>query len=61
MSKKLLPREDAHSAKLLDVAEYWRQCAALSNEPWRSDMMRATAEEFEKAAAKAISQTLAPL
>jgi hypothetical protein len=57
MSKKPLPREDAHSAKLLAVAGFWRRCAATSNEPWRSEMMRATAEEFERAAAEATSQT----
>jgi hypothetical protein len=53
---KTLPREDAHSEKLLAVASYWRKCAALSGEPWRSEMMRDTAEEFEKAAAKATHQ-----
>jgi hypothetical protein len=58
MSKKLLPRDDAYSEKLLVVADYWRRCAAKSNEPWRSDMMRDTAKEFERAAAKATSQTL---
>ena len=52
-----LPREDAHSEKLLAVANYWRKCAALSSEPWRREMMRDTAEEFEKAAAKATNQT----
>jgi hypothetical protein len=56
LSKKL-PREDAHSEKLLAVASYWRKCAALSSEPWRSEMMRDTAGEFEKAAAKATHQT----
>jgi hypothetical protein len=58
MSKKLLSREDAPSEMLLDLARYWRNCAAQSNEPWRSDMMRSTAEEFERAAATAIRQTL---
>jgi len=58
MSKKLLPREDARSEMLLDLARYWRNCAAQSSEPWRSDMMRGTAEEFETAAAKVIRQTL---
>jgi hypothetical protein len=58
MSKKLLPREDARSEMLLDLARYWRNCAAQSNEPWRSDMMRGTAEEFESAAAKVIRRTL---
>ena len=55
MSKKLLPRDDARSEMLLSLAEYWRKCAAQANEPWRSDMMRGTAEEFERAAAKAAS------
>lgn len=56
MSKEL-PRQDAHSEKLLAVAGYWRKCAALSSETWRSEMMLDTAEEFEKAAAKATRQT----
>lgn len=59
MNKTPLPREDAHSEMLLVVAQYWRRCAAQSSESWRSDMMRGTAEEFERAAAKATSQTLA--
>jgi len=41
---------------LLALAGYWRNCAAQSNEPWHSDMMRGTAEEFEKAAAKTTNQ-----
>ena len=53
MSKKPLPRADAQSEMLLALAGYWRRCAAQSNEPWRCDMMRGTAEEFERAAAKA--------
>jgi hypothetical protein len=57
MSKRLLPREDARSEMLLALAGYWRKCAAQSNEAWRCDMMRSTAEEFEKAAAKVTSQT----
>jgi hypothetical protein len=57
MSKKTLPREDTHSEMLLALAGYWRKCAAQSNEAWRCDMMRGTAEEFERAAAKATSQT----
>jgi hypothetical protein len=58
MSNKLLPREDDRSEMLLDLARYWRNCAAQSNEPWRSDMMRGTAEEFETAAARVIRQSL---
>jgi hypothetical protein len=58
MSKKLLPREDARSELLLDLARYWRNCAAQSNDPWRSDMMRATAEQFERTAANVIRQTV---
>jgi hypothetical protein len=58
MARKL-SREDAHSEGLLAVADYWRKCAAQENEPWRSNMMRDTAEEFERAAAKATSQTSA--
>jgi hypothetical protein len=57
MSKKLLPRENARSEMLLSMAGYWRNCAAQSQEPWRRDMMRGTAEEFERAAAKATSPT----
>jgi len=56
MARKL-SREDAHSDGLLVVADYWRKCAAKENEPWRSNMMRDTAEECERAAAKATSQT----
>jgi len=52
---KTLPREVVHSEMLLALAGYWRRCAAQSNEPWRRDMMRGTAEEFERAAAKATS------
>ena len=59
MGKRLL-REDVHSQMLLALAGYWRECAARSDDPWRSDMMRDTAEEFEKAAAKATSQAPAP-
>ena len=55
MSKKL-PREDVQSEMLLAMAGYWRDCAARANEPWRKDMMRGTAEEFEKAAARATSR-----
>ena len=56
-----MSREDVHSEMLLTLAGYWRSCAAQSNEPWRSDMMRDTAKEFESAAAKATSQTPAAL
>ena len=55
MSKNL-PREDVQSEMLLAMAGYWRDCAARENEPWRKDMMRGTAEEFEKAAARATRQ-----
>jgi hypothetical protein len=55
--RKQLSREDAHSEVLLALAGYWRNCAAQSDEPWRMDMMRSTAKEFEKAAARATSQT----
>jgi hypothetical protein len=60
MSKKLLPREDARSQMLLDLARYWRDSAAQSNEPWRREMMRGTAEEFESAAANVIRRMLPP-
>ena len=58
MSKKLLRREDAHSEMLLDMARYWRNCAAQSSEPWRRDLMRSTAEEFEITAANVIRKTV---
>ena len=58
MSIKLLPREDDRSDMLLDLARYWRNFAAQSNEPWRCNMMRGTAEEFETAAARVIRQSL---
>ena len=51
-----LTREYILAEKCLALAEYWRKCAALSEEPWRSDMLRATAKEFEKAAARATGQ-----
>jgi hypothetical protein len=54
-----LPREDVHSQMLLAMAGYWRECAARANEPWRKDMMCGTAEEFEKAAARAARQASA--
>ena len=53
-------REYALSEKLLVLAEYWRKCAAISNEPWRSDMMRATAQEFEEAATRATGREALP-
>jgi hypothetical protein len=56
LDKKILPREDIHSRMLLALARYWRNCAAQSNEQWRRDMMRCTAEEFENAAARAARQ-----
>jgi len=52
MPARLRP-EDEHSNLLLALAGYWRKCAAQSHEPWRSDMMRDTAQEFERAAARA--------
>jgi hypothetical protein len=58
---KILPRDKVRSEMLLTLAGYWRNCAAQSNEPWRSDMMRGTAEEFERAAAKTAGQTPAIL
>ena len=58
MSKGLLPREDARSEMLLDLARYWRKRAAQSNEPSQSEMMRGTAEEFESAAANVLRRAL---
>ena len=56
-----LSREDAHSEKLLSLAGCWRKSASETADPYRSDMMRRTAEELEKAAARATSQMPAPL
>jgi hypothetical protein len=50
---KTLSSEDAQSERLLAIADYWRKCATQANEPWRTEMMRGTAEEFERAAARA--------
>jgi hypothetical protein len=54
MPYKLTP-EIVLSEKFLAMAEYWRNCAAHANDPWRSDMMNATAKECEIAAARAIN------
>ena len=48
-----LPREDACSEGLLAIAGYWRKSAAEATDPWRIEMMRDTAKEFERAAARA--------
>jgi hypothetical protein len=48
-----LTREYALADKFLALADYWRKCAELSNEPWRTNMMCDTAKEFERAAARA--------
>ena len=61
LMSKILPRENVRSEMLLALAGYWRNCAAQSNEPQRSDMMRGTAEEFERAAAETINQMPATL
>ena len=49
---QLRNRDVALSEGLLTLAGYWHRCADQSEEPWRVDMMRATAREFEAAAAK---------
>jgi hypothetical protein len=49
-------RDVALSEGLLALANYWHRCADSSEEPWRIDMMRATAREFEAAAAKITHQ-----
>jgi hypothetical protein len=49
-------RDVALSEGLLALANYWYRCADQSEEPWRIDMMRATAREFEAAAAKITSR-----
>jgi hypothetical protein len=41
--------------KFLALAEHWRSVASQADEPWRCDMMMATANEFERAAARASS------
>ncbi|HET7085533.1 MAG TPA: hypothetical protein VFI23_12230 [Rhizomicrobium sp.] len=43
------------------LAGYWHRCADRTEEPWRIDMMRATAREFEAAAAKITSPDRKPL
>jgi hypothetical protein len=48
-----LSREDDHAQALLNVAGYWRKSAAETTDPGRRDAMRHTAEDFEKAAARA--------
>lgn len=58
-SPPMLPtrnRDVVLSEGLLALADYWHRCADQSEEPWRIDMMRATAREFEVAAAKITSQ-----
>ena len=45
-------REVALSEGLLALASYWHKCADQSAEPWRVEMMRNTALEFEAAAAR---------
>jgi hypothetical protein len=52
MMRKLF-REDDHAQALLNVAGYWRKSAAETTDPGRRDAMRQTAEDFEKAAARA--------
>ena len=47
-------RDVALSEGLLALAGYWHRCADQSEEQWRVDMMRATAREFEAAAAKIV-------
>jgi hypothetical protein len=50
-------RDVALSEGLLALANYWHRCADMAeDEPWRVDMMRATAREFETAAAKITPQ-----
>jgi hypothetical protein len=53
---KQLSREDAHSEKLLDLAEHWRKYAAEATDANCKAMMLRTAEELERAAAKATRQ-----
>jgi len=53
------PRDVVFSEGLLALASYWHKCADQSEEPWRIDMMRATAREFEAAAARVANQARA--
>jgi pyridoxine/pyridoxamine 5'-phosphate oxidase len=55
MSRKL-SREDAHSEQLLELAGHWRKYAADETHTDYKAMMLRTAEEFERAAARATSQ-----
>ena len=57
MPRSMTPEYDL-ADKFLALANYWRKCAALTNEPWRSDMLCDTAREFERAAAKAVGQDI---
>jgi hypothetical protein len=54
----ILSREVVLAEKLLALAEHWRNSAEQADEPWRHDMMIATANEFEQAAARASSLLL---
>jgi hypothetical protein len=51
MSDDLLT-EDAYVEKLLAVAAIWRERAGGTTDPYRGDVMRRTAEELERAAAR---------
>jgi hypothetical protein len=50
-----LTDEIALAERFLALAEFWRDRAAQTDEAWRSYMMNATANEYEKAAAEAAS------
>jgi hypothetical protein len=54
--RTVLPGEDAHSKKLSALAGHWRKSAAQTIDPYQSDRMRRTADELEKAAARATCQ-----
>jgi hypothetical protein len=51
------PHEYFQSEKLLALAGHWRKLADEADDPFRSDSMRHTAEEFERAAARAARRT----
>ena len=44
--------EDAYVEKLLAVAAIWRERAGGTTDPYRGDVMRRTAEELERTAAR---------
>jgi hypothetical protein len=54
--RKQLFHDDAHSERLLDLAEHWRKYPAETTDADYKAMMLRTAQELEKAAARTTSQ-----